>query len=65
MAEELLIEKFIRQFGVNMNEAVSRTTNATAALINFYARVTEGVRPICDDDVCCPADGQVSQVGNH
>lgn len=62
--KNFLIEQFIRRFGVNMNEAAESDYKRYRHFNNFFTRaLAEGVRPICDDDVCCPADGQVSQAG--
>ncbi len=62
--KNFLIEKFIRQFGVNMNEAAEPDYKRYRSFNQFFTRaLADGARLICDDDVCCPADGQVSQAG--
>ncbi|TXH49251.1 MAG: phosphatidylserine decarboxylase, partial [Cellvibrionales bacterium] len=62
--KNFLIEKFIRQFGVNMNEAAEPDYKRYRSFNQFFTRaLADGARQICDDDVCCPADGQVSQAG--
>ena len=63
--KNFLIEKFIRHFGVNMNEAEESDYKRYRHFNDFFTRkLAEGVRPITDEPVCSPADGQVSQVGN-
>lgn len=63
--KNFLIEKFIRHFGVNMNEAAESDYKRYRHFNDFFTRkLADGVRRITDEDVCCPADGQVSQAGN-
>ncbi len=63
--KNFLIEKFIRRFGVNMNEAAESDYKRYQNFNHFFTRaLASGVRPICTEGVCCPADGQVSQAGD-
>ena len=62
--KNLLIEKFIRQFRVNMNEAEQPDYRTYRNFNSFFTRaLADGVRPLCDSGIACPADGQVSQLG--
>jgi phosphatidylserine decarboxylase len=62
--KNFLIEKFIRRFNVNMNEAKQKDYRQYHSFNHFFTReLAEGERPICDDGIACPADGQVSQIG--
>lgn len=61
--KNFLIERFIRQFGVNMNEAAEKDYRSYRHFNHFFTRtLADGARPL-SDDVCCPADGQISQAG--
>jgi len=63
--KNFLIEQFIRRFGVNMNEAAESDYKRYQNFNHFFTRaLASGVRPICTEGVCCPADGQVSQAGD-
>lgn len=62
--KNFLIEKFIRHFGVNMNEAAQPDYKLYHNFNSFFTRpLAEGARPISAGGVACPADGQVSQLG--
>lgn len=55
---------FIRQFGVNMAEAADPDYANYPSFNAFFTRpLAEGVRPIADADIVCPADGAISQLG--
>ncbi len=61
--KNFLIKSFIRQFNVNMNEAEEKDYRSYRHFNHFFTRaLAEGMRPL-SDDVCCPADGQISQAG--
>ena len=63
--KNFLIEKFIRQFGVNMNEAAQPDFKLYHSFNSFFTReLAADARSICVDGVACPADGQISQLGN-
>ena len=56
---------FMRHFGVNMNEAEEPDHERYANFNEFFTRpLKEGVRPIADADILCPADGAISQLGD-
>ncbi len=60
-----LIEKFIRRYNVNMNEAAQADYKKYRHFNSFFTReLAAGLRPICENGAASPADGQVSQVGN-
>lgn len=62
--KNFLIEKFIRHFGVNMNEAAQPDYKLYHNFNSFFTRpLAEGVRAISQGGVVSPADGQVSQLG--
>jgi phosphatidylserine decarboxylase len=62
--KNFLIEQFIRQFKVNMNEAAQPDFKRHQNFNNFFTRpLADGLRPISDDAVACPADGAISQAG--
>lgn len=62
--KNFLIEKFIRRFRVNMNEAAQPDYKLYHNFNNFFTRpLVDGVRKICAEGVACPADGQISQLG--
>ncbi len=63
--KNFLIEKFIRQFRVNMNEAEQPDYKRYRNFNHFFTRpLAEGMRPICAEGLACPADGAISQLGN-
>jgi phosphatidylserine decarboxylase len=56
---------FVRHFGVDMNEAEEPDHERYANFNEFFTRpLQEGVRPIADADIVCPADGAISQLGD-
>lgn len=63
--KNFLIIKFISQFRVNMNEAAQPDYKLYHNFNSFFTReLAEGVRNICAEGIACPADGQISQLGN-
>ncbi len=55
---------FIRQFDVNMAEALEPDHEQYPNFNAFFIRsLAEGARPIADADIVCPADGAISQLG--
>ncbi len=63
--KNFLIENFIRQFRVNMNEAAQPDYKLYHNFNSFFTReLAEGVRPVSANGVACPADGQISQSGS-
>lgn len=62
--KNFVIQQFIRQFKVNMDEAAEPNPTLYANFNEFFTRpLKEGARPIADADIVCPADGAVSQLG--
>jgi phosphatidylserine decarboxylase len=60
-----VIGLFVRHFKVDMTEALEPDYTRYATFNAFFTRaLREGVRPIADADVVCPADGTVSQLGD-
>jgi phosphatidylserine decarboxylase len=59
-----LIHIFIKQFKVDMTEAAEPDPTRYASFNEFFTRpLREGVRPMADADLVCPADGAISQLG--
>jgi len=59
-----VIDRFIRAFGVDMNEAAEPDFTRYACFNEFFTRpLREGARPLATADVLCPADGAISQLG--
>ncbi|WP_295874266.1 archaetidylserine decarboxylase [uncultured Zhongshania sp.] len=64
--KDLLIERFIKQYQVDMSEAADSDYRNYANFNAFFTReLKAGARPICDaeGDIACPADGAISQIG--
>lgn len=64
------IKKFIKQYRVDMSEALLENPNDYANFNAFFTRaLKQGARSICpgNNTIACPADGMVSQIGkiNH
>ncbi|MFT6891389.1 MAG: phosphatidylserine decarboxylase [Halioglobus sp.] len=63
--KNFVIERFIGQFNVNMDEAADSDPAAYASFNEFFTRpLKEGARPIAVADIVCPADGAISQLGS-
>ena len=59
-----LIRNFIRDYDVDMNEAVEPDPAAYKSFNDFFTRALKpGMRPIADADLICPVDGAISQFG--
>ena len=59
-----LIHIFIKQFKVDMTEAAEPDPTRYASFNEFFTRpLREGVRPMAEADLVCPADGAISQLG--
>jgi phosphatidylserine decarboxylase len=62
--KNFLIQQFVRHFEVDMAEAKQPDPTAYASFNDFFTRaLRDGARPIADDDLVCPADGAISQLG--
>ena len=60
----LLIQLFVRRFGVNMAEALAPDPASYACFNDFFARpLRPGARPVADAGQVCPVDGRISQFG--
>lgn len=60
-----VIGLFVRQFDVDMSEALEPYHERYANFNAFFTRpLQEGARPIAEADVVCPADGAISQLGD-
>ena len=62
-----LIQRFIRRFDVNMNEAAEPDNKAYPCFNAFFTRaLREGARPLASEAtaVACPVDGSISQLGD-
>ncbi len=58
------IRKFIRQYGVNMDEAADPNPAHYATFNEFFTRALKpGIRPLAQAPWVCPVDGAVSQFG--
>ncbi len=64
--KDALIHHFARLFQVNLGEAVESNPRAYPDFNAFFTRALKpGARPVAPGDriVCCPVDGEVSQIG--
>jgi phosphatidylserine decarboxylase len=59
-----LIRNFIRDYDVDMNEAVEPDPAAYKSFNDFFTRALKpGARPLAQSDLICPVDGAISQFG--
>ncbi|WP_116367171.1 archaetidylserine decarboxylase [Parahaliea mediterranea] len=59
-----VIRRFIAHFGVDMSEAAEPDPTRYGNFNAFFTRaLRDGVRPIDDAPLVCPADGAISQLG--
>ncbi len=59
-----IIRRFIRKYGVQMNEAVQPDPAAYPSFNEFFTRALKpGVRPLAAAPWLCPVDGAISQFG--
>jgi phosphatidylserine decarboxylase len=59
-----VIRRFARHYDVDLSEAERGTAEAYASFNDFFTRaLRDGVRPLCEAGVACPADGVISQCG--
>ncbi|AKJ27433.1 archaetidylserine decarboxylase [Caldimonas brevitalea] len=60
----VLIERFVRRYGVNMSEAANPDPGSYRSFNEFFTRpLKPGARPIAAADLVCPVDGALSQFG--
>ena len=59
-----LIRNFIRDYGVDMDEALESDPIAYKTFNAFFTRALKpGARPLANADLICPVDGAISQFG--
>lgn len=64
LIKNTFIDFFIKQFKIDMSIAAEEDPHAYATFNDFFTRaLKDGVRPITEYGVACPADGAVSQLG--
>lgn len=63
--KQLFINQFIKQYKVDLTEAAISNPEDFACFNDFFTRaLKEGARPIAEQAVVSPADGQISQIGH-
>jgi phosphatidylserine decarboxylase len=65
--KQLFINRFIKAYGVNMEEALQSDPASYRSFNEFFTRpLKPGARPLATapDAVLCPADGVISAIGN-
>ena len=59
-----IIRRFVRKYGVNMDEAADPNIAHYVSFNDFFTRALKpGARPIAQADLVCPVDGAISQFG--
>ena len=59
-----IIDRFVRKYGVNMDEALDPDIASYASFNDFFTRpLKPGARPIADAPLVSPVDGAISQFG--
>jgi len=59
-----IIDRFVRKYGVNMDEALDPDIASYASFNEFFTRpLKPGARPIAQAQIVCPVDGAISQFG--
>ena len=59
-----LIRSFIRWFNVDMHIALEPDPTAYKDFNSFFTRpLLPDARPVCNNGLCCPVDGTISQLG--
>ncbi|WP_302175602.1 archaetidylserine decarboxylase [uncultured Hydrogenophaga sp.] len=59
-----MIRRFVRRYGVNMDEAANPDITSYASFNDFFTReLKPGARPLADSGFVCPVDGAISQFG--
>ena len=59
-----IIRRFVRKYGVNMDEALDSNIASYASFNDFFTRALKpGARPLANSDLICPVDGAISQFG--
>lgn len=61
----MLIQWFVRKYGVDMTEAANPHVGSYASFNEFFTRpLRPGARPLADADFVSPVDGAISQLGS-
>ncbi|RLT92155.1 archaetidylserine decarboxylase [Ketobacter sp.] len=64
LIKNAFINFFVQRYDIDMSLAAEENPEAYATFNDFFTRaLKDGVRPIADSGVVCPADGAVSQIG--
>ncbi len=59
-----MIRRFVRRYGVNMDEAANPDITSYASFNDFFTReLKPAARPLADAGFVCPVDGAISQFG--
>lgn len=59
-----LIKRFIRQYQVNMQEALEENPESYACFNDFFTRLLKSTcRPLAEADIVSPVDGTISEIG--
>ena len=59
-----IIRRFVRKYGVNMDEALDSNIASYASFNDFFTRALKpGARPLATSDLISPVDGAISQFG--
>ncbi|HAG94776.1 MAG: phosphatidylserine decarboxylase [Pseudomonadales bacterium] len=64
LIKNTFIQFFLRRYGIDMSLAAEENPTAYATFNDFFTRaLKDGVRPITEHGIACPADGSISQLG--
>ena len=64
LIKDSFIQFFLNQYDIAMTLAAEEDPKAYATFNDFFTRaLKDGVRPITDAGIACPADGAISQLG--
>ena len=64
LIKNTFIDFFLNQYNIDMSIAAEPDPRAYACFNDFFTRaLKEGVRPITQEGIACPADGAISQLG--
>lgn len=64
LIKNTFIDFFHKRFNIDMSLAAQEDPHAYATFNDFFTRaLKDGVRPITENGIACPADGAVSQLG--
>lgn len=64
LIKNTFINFFLHRYGIDMTLAAEENPTAYATFNDFFTRaLKDGVRPITEEGIACPADGTISQLG--